>query len=40
MQNPGKIEKIEIVLEEIERMNCINIFKNLKSLTLCNTMII
>jgi len=30
------VESIELVLEELERMNCVAIFKNLKSLTLIN----
>lgn len=36
MNNPGKIESIELVLEELDRMNIISTFKNLKSLTLIN----
>jgi len=36
LQTPLKIESIELVLEELERMNVVSIFKNLKSLTLIN----
>jgi hypothetical protein len=31
-----KIERIELTLEDFGRMNVINVFKNLKSLTLIN----
>lgn len=31
-----KIEKIELVLEELDRMQVVSYFKNLKSLTLIN----
>ena len=36
MQNPIKIETIELVLEELDKMQVVGIFKNLKSLTLIN----
>lgn len=36
MSTPNKIETIELVLEELDRMNIISTFKNLKSLTLIN----
>jgi hypothetical protein len=36
MQNPGKIEKIELILEDLDKMNVFCVFKNLKSLTLIN----
>ena len=36
MNNPGKVESIELVLEELDRMNVVGNFKNLKSLTLIN----
>ena len=36
MQAPNKIESIELVLEELERMNVISMFKNLKQLTFIN----
>jgi len=36
MSNPGKVESIELVLEELDRMNVVGNFKNLKSLTLIN----
>lgn len=34
--HPDKIERIELTLEDFGRMNVIQIFKNLKSLTLIN----
>jgi hypothetical protein len=36
MSNPGKVESIELVLEELDRMNVVGNFKNLKSITLIN----
>lgn len=36
MQNPDKIEVIEMVLEDLQKMGIISRFKNLKSLTLIN----
>ena len=36
MTNPDKIESIEMVLEDLGKMNIISKFKNLKSLTLVN----
>ena len=36
MNNPGKVESIELVLEELDRMNVVGNFKNLKSITLIN----
>ncbi|KAL4442869.1 hypothetical protein ABPG74_010758 [Tetrahymena malaccensis] len=36
MNNPGKVESVELVLEELDRMNCVSHFKNLKTLTLIN----
>jgi len=36
MQNPKEINKIELVLEEFDRMPVFQIFVNLKSLTLIN----
>ena len=34
--NLDKIERIELTLEDFGRMNVIQVFKNLKSLTLIN----
>ena len=34
--SPDKIEVIELVLEDMNRMNVMSYFKNLKSLTLIN----
>lgn len=36
MSNPQNIEKIELVLEELENINGMSLFTNLKSLTLIN----
>lgn len=36
MLNPVKVEKIELVLEDLDRMLCVNHFKNLKILILIN----
>jgi len=36
MNNPGKVESIELVLEELDKMNVVGHFKNLKSITLIN----
>jgi hypothetical protein len=34
--NPSKIESIELVLEDLEKMNIVSYFKNLKNITLIN----
>jgi hypothetical protein len=36
MQTPQKIEKIELVLEDIEKMSVLKTFTGIKSLTLIN----
>ncbi len=36
MNNPHKVEQIELVLEELDRMGVVSTFKNLKMLTLIN----
>lgn len=36
MNNPSKVETVELVLEELDKMNIISYFKNLKILTLIN----
>jgi hypothetical protein len=34
--NPSKIESIELVLEDLEKMNVVSYFKNLRNITLIN----
>ncbi len=36
MQNPERVESIEMVLEDLGKMNILNRFKNLKTLILIN----
>jgi len=36
MQNPDRVERIEMVLEDLGKMGVISRFKNLKTLTLIN----
>jgi len=36
IQNPEKVEKIELVLEDFYKMELVSLFPNVKSLTLIN----
>lgn len=36
MLNPDKLDRIELTLEDLQRMNIVTIFKGLKYLTLIN----